>query len=228
MTDAAVEEKKGSDGKVVAVQGPVVDIKFERVEDMPDMHETIMTKTFDKRDIMLLVAEHLEGNIARCVSLSATLNLQRNAPAPGGTTMRYPQAAAKAANPPANYDPIWAERGDPNSYPRTPTGAGLGRSGPRTGQGDPLAFQRALTSQGYRMLGDPRVAAPLLTGRGTSSPSRSGLIHYQRRRDLMGRPVAFRRDPPLPGERTFSPNRTRSRFRGAPTDRQPLTPPRGP
>ena len=66
-------------GKVVAVQGPVVDIKFEHVEDMPDLHETIMTKTFDKREIVLLVAEHLEGNIARCVALTSTLNLQRNA-----------------------------------------------------------------------------------------------------------------------------------------------------
>jgi F-type H+/Na+-transporting ATPase subunit beta len=68
-------------GKVVAVQGPVVDVKFERVEDMPDMHETIVTVAFDKREIVLAVAEHLEGNIARCVAMASTLNLQRNAAA---------------------------------------------------------------------------------------------------------------------------------------------------
>ncbi len=66
-------------GRVVAVQGPVVDIRFEAIGDMPDMHETVTTKTFDQRELVLLVAEHLEGNIARCVALSSTLNLQRNA-----------------------------------------------------------------------------------------------------------------------------------------------------
>jgi F-type H+-transporting ATPase subunit beta len=90
MTEQATESalKKG---KVVAVQGPVVDVKFERVEDMPDLHETIMTKTFDKREIALLVAEHLEGNIARCVALASTLNLQRNASAvSSGHTLMVP------------------------------------------------------------------------------------------------------------------------------------------
>lgn len=83
-----VELKKG---KVVAVQGPVVDIKFEKVEDMPDLHETVVTKSFDKRDVILLVAEHLEGNIARCVALVSTLNLQRNALATSsGKTLTIP------------------------------------------------------------------------------------------------------------------------------------------
>ena len=90
MTEQAAEAvlKKG---KVVAVQGPVVDVKFDRVEDMPDLHETIMTRTFDKRDVTLLVAEHLEGNIARCVALTSTLNLQRNAGATSsGHTLMVP------------------------------------------------------------------------------------------------------------------------------------------
>ncbi len=65
-------------GKVVAVQGPVVDVKFSVIEDMPDMHEMVITKTFDGRELVLLVSEHLEGNIARCVAMSSTLNLQRN------------------------------------------------------------------------------------------------------------------------------------------------------
>jgi len=77
MTDAATQELKK--GRIVAVQGPVVDVKFAKVEDMPDLHETIVTRTFDKRELSLLVAEHLEGNLARCVALASTLNLQRNA-----------------------------------------------------------------------------------------------------------------------------------------------------
>jgi F-type H+-transporting ATPase subunit beta len=66
-------------GRVTAVQGPVVDITFARISDMPDLHEIVVTRTFDRRQLMLEVAEHLEGNIARCVALSSTLNLQRNA-----------------------------------------------------------------------------------------------------------------------------------------------------
>ena len=90
MTEEAVAEELKK-GRVVAVQGPVVDIKFACVEDMPDMHETIDVRTFDKRDIMLLVAEHLEGNIARCVALASTLNLQRNAIATSqGRTLTIP------------------------------------------------------------------------------------------------------------------------------------------
>jgi len=87
----AMEKRGIREGKVVGVQGPVVDVKFAAVEDMPDLHETIHVKTFDKRDVTLLVAEHLEGNIARCVSLASTLNLQRNAVATAqGETLTIP------------------------------------------------------------------------------------------------------------------------------------------
>ncbi len=80
MSEAATGGKERK-GKVVGVQGPVVDVKFASIEEMPDLQETIRTRSFDKRDIVLLVAEHLEGNIARCVALSSTSNLQRHAPA---------------------------------------------------------------------------------------------------------------------------------------------------
>jgi F-type H+-transporting ATPase subunit beta len=76
---AAEAQPRQKKGRVTAVQGPVVDVKFGSVEDMPDLHETVLAKTFDKRDVTLLVAEHLEGNIARCVALVSTQNLQRNA-----------------------------------------------------------------------------------------------------------------------------------------------------
>jgi F-type H+-transporting ATPase subunit beta len=89
MTETAT--KTGKKGRVVAVQGPVVDVRFDVVEDMPDLHETVLTRTFDKREVTLLVAEHLEGNIARCVALTSTLNLQRNAPATStGGALRIP------------------------------------------------------------------------------------------------------------------------------------------
>ncbi len=94
MSESAMlkgEEVRVAVGKVVAVQGPVVDVKFNAIEDMPDMHDMVTTKTFDGRELTMLVAEHLEGNLARCVALSATLNLQRNAAATAtGQSLRIP------------------------------------------------------------------------------------------------------------------------------------------
>ena len=88
MSEQIAEQKRG---KVVAVQGPVVDVKFGRIEDMPDLHDIVLTKTFDKRQLMLEVAEHLEGNVARCIALASTLNLQRNAAAYAtGDVLRVP------------------------------------------------------------------------------------------------------------------------------------------
>lgn len=65
-------------GKVIAVQGPVVDVMFNSVEEMPDLNEVVRVRTFDKKEVKLLASEHLEGNIARCIALSSTQNLQRN------------------------------------------------------------------------------------------------------------------------------------------------------
>ncbi len=78
-------------GKVIAVQGPVVDVKFAQENDVPNLYEVIETKSFDGRRIVLEVAEHLENNIARCIALASTLNLQYNAPAqPLGEPIRIP------------------------------------------------------------------------------------------------------------------------------------------
>jgi F-type H+-transporting ATPase subunit beta len=89
MADTATMELKK--GRITAVQGPVVDVTFPRIEDMPDLHEVVITKTFDKRQLTLEVAEHLEGNVARCIALASTLNLQRNAVAVStGDVLRVP------------------------------------------------------------------------------------------------------------------------------------------
>lgn len=68
-------------GIVIAVQGPVVDVKFENESNMPAIYENINTATVDGKRIVLEVAEHLPGNVARCISINSTHNLQRNAPA---------------------------------------------------------------------------------------------------------------------------------------------------
>ncbi len=68
-------------GKVVSVQGPVVDVKFSTAQDVPNIFSVITTHTVDKEEVVLEVAEHLPGNLARCIAINSTINLQRNAQA---------------------------------------------------------------------------------------------------------------------------------------------------
>ena len=64
-------------GRVVSVQGPVVDIYFEREVDVPDIHQVILVKALDGREITLEVGEHWPGNLARCIAIQSTMNVQR-------------------------------------------------------------------------------------------------------------------------------------------------------
>ena len=66
-------------GRVVAVQGPVVDVKFASSRHVPNVFEVITTETADHRVVTLEVAEHLSGNIARCIAFNSTMNIQRDA-----------------------------------------------------------------------------------------------------------------------------------------------------
>lgn len=78
-------------GTVISAQGPVVDIRFENLDDLPAINEVVKVKTFDSRTILLIVAEHLEGDIARCISFSSTMNLRRNSEAETtGTPLKIP------------------------------------------------------------------------------------------------------------------------------------------
>ncbi|MCM8800529.1 MAG: F0F1 ATP synthase subunit beta [Candidatus Omnitrophica bacterium] len=70
---------KASIGYVVAVQGPVVDVKFPDSEDMPAILENLNTQTVDRKRVVLEVVEHLPGNIVRCIAINSTFNLQRHA-----------------------------------------------------------------------------------------------------------------------------------------------------
>ena len=67
-----------SKGQVISVQGPVVDVKFLSAEDVPNIFSVIVTKTIGQEEVVLEVAEHLPGNIARCIAINSTINLQRN------------------------------------------------------------------------------------------------------------------------------------------------------
>jgi len=78
-------------GHVSAVQGPVVDVKFQNSVDVPNIFSVIETQTIDKEKVVLEVAEHLPGNIARCIAINSTINLQRNQEAySSGATIQIP------------------------------------------------------------------------------------------------------------------------------------------
>ncbi|HOD12952.1 MAG TPA: F0F1 ATP synthase subunit beta [Candidatus Omnitrophota bacterium] len=64
-------------GKIVCVQGPVVDISFDNPDDIPALYDVIHSETFDKKLVKLQCAEHLTQKLVRCVSIQDTLNLQK-------------------------------------------------------------------------------------------------------------------------------------------------------
>lgn len=68
-------------GRIVSVQGPVVDVRYARAEDVPNIYSMLTTKTVDGQEVFLEVAEHLPGHLARCISINSTINLQRSAEA---------------------------------------------------------------------------------------------------------------------------------------------------
>jgi len=77
-------------GRVAAVQGPVVDVRFPDLnEEAPAVYDCIETFGLDGKRIVLQTAEHLGPGLVRCISFSETLNLQLGAPC---TNMREPIA----------------------------------------------------------------------------------------------------------------------------------------
>jgi len=82
-------------GRIVSVQGPVVDVKFSTALDVPNIFTIINAQNIDKEAVVLEVAEHLPGNVARCIAINSTINVQRNAPAQAtGKTIQIPSGEA--------------------------------------------------------------------------------------------------------------------------------------
>jgi F-type H+-transporting ATPase subunit beta len=63
-------------GRVISVQGPVVEVEFKDHARLPKLYEVIETQAHDGRKITLETLEHLQGGIVRCIAMSSTLNLQ--------------------------------------------------------------------------------------------------------------------------------------------------------
>ncbi len=78
-------------GRIIAIEGSVVDVQFDHDQAMPNLYEAIDTKNFNGDKIILEVVEHLENNVARCIALGTTLNLYYHAPVfPSQDVVRIP------------------------------------------------------------------------------------------------------------------------------------------
>jgi len=78
-TKTPVSKSSRGRGKIVSVQGPVVDVRFESTNDIPALYDVIEAYTFDKKKVVLQCMEHLSSDVVRTVSLMDTLNLQLHA-----------------------------------------------------------------------------------------------------------------------------------------------------
>jgi F-type H+-transporting ATPase subunit beta len=72
MTAVSTEKR----GRVVGVDGPIVQVQFEADVEVPNVYQVINVRTYDQRDLVLEVVEHLPGNVVRCIAMGSTLSLQ--------------------------------------------------------------------------------------------------------------------------------------------------------
>ena len=66
-------------GRVIAVEGAVVDVEFINGGGLPSIYEVILVNSFDGKEIVLEVVEHHPPNICRCIALNPTHGIRRNA-----------------------------------------------------------------------------------------------------------------------------------------------------
>jgi len=72
------ESRPKGRGRLISVQGPVVDCYFEKFEDMPALYDVVEAYTVTGEKVVLQTMEHLSSNVVRTVALMDTLNLQLN------------------------------------------------------------------------------------------------------------------------------------------------------
>src|SRR5512135_1683812 len=64
-------------GRVIAVHGPVVDVRFSDPSHLPLVQELLEAKSYDGQDVVLEVVEYRNKDIARCIALTQTYGLTR-------------------------------------------------------------------------------------------------------------------------------------------------------
>jgi F-type H+-transporting ATPase subunit beta len=72
-------------GKVIAIHGPIVVVRFDPTQPPPAIYEILETQTYNGKRVVLEVVEYLSrrvtdvGNIVKCIPLTSIFGLQRNA-----------------------------------------------------------------------------------------------------------------------------------------------------
>ncbi len=75
----SVKDRRRGVGRIISVQGPVVDVFFDNIDDIPALYDVVEAYTLENKKVVLQTAEHLTTEIVRTVALMDTLNLQLNA-----------------------------------------------------------------------------------------------------------------------------------------------------
>lgn len=66
-------------GRVISIYGPIVEVRFDPSSVLPAIHEIIETHTYDEQKVVLEVEEHVGNHVAKCIALTSTVNVPRNA-----------------------------------------------------------------------------------------------------------------------------------------------------
>lgn len=64
-------------GKITQIIGPVVDVEFNNVSELPKIYEIIKTKNHDNKNIILEVQSHIGNKTVRCLCMDMTEGLKR-------------------------------------------------------------------------------------------------------------------------------------------------------
>jgi len=71
-------------GKVVAIQGPIVNVEFPPQTPLPAIYDILETKTYEGKRVVVEVIEYLgrratdQNNIVKCIAMTSIFGLQRN------------------------------------------------------------------------------------------------------------------------------------------------------
>jgi len=64
-------------GKISQIIGPVIDVVFQEVEELPKIYDALEIKKSNGETVVLEVEQHIGEDMVRCISMDATDGLQR-------------------------------------------------------------------------------------------------------------------------------------------------------
>ena len=64
-------------GKISQIIGPVIDVVFQEVEELPSIYDALEIKKANGESLVLEVEQHIGEDTVRCIAMDATDGLQR-------------------------------------------------------------------------------------------------------------------------------------------------------